>query len=65
MGSLVAMVIVLLYQVWQIIPCCLVATQPFIITNKIIRPGFRKGIIVLYLTIIVVNVLSLFFRFII
>ena len=33
-GSLVAMVIVLLYQVWQISPFCLVARQPSIITSK-------------------------------
>ena len=58
MESLVAMVIVLLYQVRQISPCCLVARQPFIITNTV----FRKGIIMLYLTIIVVNDLSLFFQ---
>ena len=43
MESLVAMVIVLLYQVWQISPFCL--------------------IIMLYLTIINVNVLSNFFQF--
>ena len=32
-GSLVAMVIVLLYQVWQVSPFCLFASQPSIITN--------------------------------
>ena len=57
MESLVAMVIVLLNQVWQICPFCLVARQLSMIT-----PGFRKGIIMLYLTIITVNVLSLFFQ---
>ena len=62
MESLVAMVIVLLYQVWQISPCCLVARQPSIITNTNSTPVFRKRIIMLYLTIIVVNVLSLFFN---
>ena len=62
MESLVAMVLVLLYQVWQISPCCLVARQPSIITNTNSTPVFRKRIIMLYLTIIVVNVLSLFFN---
>ena len=33
-GSLVAMVIVLLYQVLQITPFCLVAGEPSIIMNK-------------------------------
>ena len=40
MESLVAIVIVLLYQVWQISPCCLVARQPSIITNKKILTSF-------------------------
>ena len=61
-GSLVAMVIVLLYQAWQISPCCLVARQPSIIMNKNFRPVFRMGIIMLYRTIIIVNVLRLFFQ---
>ena len=59
MESLVAMVIVLLYQVWHISPFCLVARQPSIITSKSFWPVFRKGIIMLYLTIITINVLSL------
>ena len=62
MKSLVAMVIVLLYQVWQICPFCFVARQPSIITGKNFLPVFRKGIIMLHLTISVVNVLSLFFQ---
>ena len=59
MESLVAMVIVLLYQVWQISPFCLVARQPSIITSKKFWPVFRKGSIMLYLTIISINVLIL------
>ena len=59
MESLVAMVIVLLYQVWQISPFGLVARQPSIITSKSFWPVFRKGIIMLYLTIITINILSL------
>ena len=56
------MAIILLYQERQISPCCLVARQPSIITYKNFCPVFRKGTIMLYLTIIVVNVLSLFFQ---
>ena len=59
MERLVAMVIVLLYQVWQISPFSLVARQPSIITSKRFWPVFRKRIIMLYLTIITINVLSL------
>ena len=62
MESLAAMVIVSLYQVWQISPFCLVARQPSIITSKSFWPVFREGIIMLYLTIITVNVLSIFFQ---
>ena len=61
MESLVAMVIFLLLLVWQISPCCLVAKQLSIITNENFRPLCRKGIILMYLTIIVVNVLRIFF----
>ena len=56
------MVIVLSYQVWQISPLCLVARQPSIITSKSLWPVFRKGIIMLYLTIITDHVLSLYFQ---
>ena len=60
MESLVAMVIVLLYQVWQISPFCIVARQPSMIMSKIFC--LRKRIIMLYLTTITVNVLCLFFQ---
>ena len=59
-GSLAAMVIFLLYQVWQISSFCLVARQPSIIMSKSFCSFLRKDIIMLYLTIITFNVLSLF-----
>ena len=63
MESLAAMVIFfLLYQVWQISSFCLVARQPSIIMSKSFCSFLRKDIIMLYLTIITINVLSLFFQ---